>query len=208
MDLSGRYGPEERLPTYWIRRGIALSMKQHAMSFMLPITVTIVFPLLLLYFTGTSDLWFKWPLTFDIISVSEVLRVLLSGFFLLFGLDLLGHTVRKFAREGEGTLSPLHPTKNLVVTGIYCHVRNPMIIGVLCIVLGESLVLPSFSVFLLCFFFFIGNHFYFIYSEEPGLVSRFGNAYLEYKKNVPRWIPRRTPWIPNAEVKEPPSNVP
>jgi protein-S-isoprenylcysteine O-methyltransferase Ste14 len=38
------------------------------------------------------------------------------------------------------------------------------------------------------------NHVYFITSEEPGLYKRFGDEYLEYKKNVPRWIPRLTPW--------------
>jgi protein-S-isoprenylcysteine O-methyltransferase Ste14 len=30
--------------------------------------------------------------------------------------------------------------------------------------------------------------------EEPGLVKRFGEDYLSYKRNVPRWIPRWTPW--------------
>ena len=26
------------------------------------------------------------------------------------------------------------------------------------------------------------------------LVNRFGEEYLTYKRNVPRWIPRLTPW--------------
>ena len=30
--------------------------------------------------------------------------------------------------------------------------------------------------------------------EEPGLLKRFGEEYLTYKRNVPRWIPRLTPW--------------
>ncbi len=30
-------------------------------------------------------------------------------------------------------------------------------------------------------------------SEEPGLVNRFVEDYLDYKRNVPRWIPRWTP---------------
>ncbi len=184
-----------------------MSKKQHAQSFMLPITVTIIFPMLLLYFVGTGDLWFVWPISFDISSITELLRVLLGGFILFSGLFLLAHTIRKFAREGEGTLSPIHPTRKLVVTGIYRHMRNPMITGVLIILLGESVLLPAFSVFLLCIFFFFGNHIYFIKSEEPGLVSRFGDEYLRYKENVPRWIPRRTPWIPDAGV-EPLPNLP
>ena len=43
-------------------------------------------------------------------------------------------------------------------------------------------------------FFFVGNHIYFIRSEEPGLLKRFGDEYAEYFENVPRWLPRRTPW--------------
>jgi protein-S-isoprenylcysteine O-methyltransferase Ste14 len=43
---------------------------------------------------------------------------------------------------------------------------------------------------------FIINTVYFIFSEEPGLQKRFGEEYVEYKKNVPRWIPRLKPWKP------------
>ena len=45
-------------------------------------------------------------------------------------------------------------------------------------------------------FFFITNAIYMLLSEEPGLARRFGDDYLLYKKNVPRWIPRVTPWTP------------
>jgi len=38
------------------------------------------------------------------------------------------------------------------------------------------------------------NCVYFLLYEEPGLERRFGEEYLSYKRNVPRWIPRRTPW--------------
>jgi len=30
--------------------------------------------------------------------------------------------------------------------------------------------------------------------EEPMLVNRFGDDYVTYERNVPRWIPRLTPW--------------
>ena len=38
------------------------------------------------------------------------------------------------------------------------------------------------------------NVIYIPLSEEPGLARRFGDDYLEYKRNVPRWVPRLTPW--------------
>jgi hypothetical protein len=34
------------------------------------------------------------------------------------------------------------------------------------------------------------NHIHFLLVEEPGLERRFGDAYLEDKRAVPRWIPR------------------
>ena len=47
-----------------------------------------------------------------------------------------------------------------------------------------------------CWFAFAGVVYavYIPLSEEPGLVKRFGEEYLTYKQNVPRWIPRLTPW--------------
>ncbi|MFW9959314.1 MAG: hypothetical protein ACFFCT_14700, partial [Candidatus Odinarchaeota archaeon] len=48
----------------------------------------------------------------------------------------------------------------------------------------------------------IGNHIYFIMSEEPGLLARFGNEYRLYMANVPRWIPRRTPWYQEGQQEK------
>ena len=81
-----------------------------------------------------------------------------------------------------------------MVRGIYRHVRNPMISGVLFVLLGESVLTASLPLF--CWFLVAAliNAAYIPLLEEPGLVKRFGEEYLTYKQNVPRWIPRRTPW--------------
>ncbi|MGF7117153.1 methyltransferase family protein [Methanobacterium oryzae] len=110
------------------------------------------------------------------------------------GLLFVSYTNKSFLKIGKGTLAPWDPPKKLVIGGAYRHVRNPMISGVLMIVLGEALIFASIELFLLFILFFIVNHIYFVYSEEPGLIKRFGRDYIEYKKNVPRWIPRLTPW--------------
>ena len=39
------------------------------------------------------------------------------------------------------------------------------------------------------------NYLYFIFIEEPGLYNRFGEDYLRYKENVPRWIPKFRPYM-------------
>jgi protein-S-isoprenylcysteine O-methyltransferase Ste14 len=113
------------------------------------------------------------------------------------GLTLLVITNRLFATLGEGTLAPWTPTSKLVIQGAYAHVRNPMITGVITILLGESIMFGSWGIFLWCIFFLVGNHVYFVFSEEPGLIDRFGDQYLEYMQNVPRWLPRSTPWTPS-----------
>lgn len=113
--------------------------------------------------------------------------------FFLAGMILLVVTVYLFATVGEGTLAPWDPTQKLVVEGPYRYVRNSMITGVLIVLVGESNVTGSLAIVLLAAFFFVLNHVYFKFSEEPDLIKRFGQRYKRYMKNVPRWVPRSTP---------------
>ena len=110
------------------------------------------------------------------------------------GFALWAWTVRLFATVGEGTLAPWDPTQRLVAVGPYRHVRNPMISGVFAVLAGEALALGSESLAIWAGGFLAVNHLYFVLYEEPGLERRFGEAYREYRRAVPRWIPRRTPW--------------
>ena len=96
---------------------------------------------------------------------------------------------------------PWDPTQRLVVNGLYCYVRNPIILSVLIIQLGEAFLLSSYGVAILALCFFIINSVYFIFFEEPGLEKQFGEAYLDYKRNVPRWIPRLKPWYPSKDIE-------
>lgn len=95
-----------------------------------------------------------------------------------------------FFNIGHGTIMPWDPTRKLVAVGPYQYVRNPMITGVIAMVAGEALFFGSAAIGILALAFFVINHFYFIHSEEPGLEKRFGESYREYKRKVPRWIPR------------------
>jgi len=110
------------------------------------------------------------------------------------GLLLFLYTVFLFRKAGKGTLAPWAPTQKLVISGPYNYCRNPMISGVLFILTGEALVLNSPGILIWAGIFFLVNTVYFIGMEEPGLEKRFGEAYRQYKKNVPRWIPRLTPY--------------
>lgn len=112
------------------------------------------------------------------------------------GLALVVYTIASFASRGRGTLAPWDPPRQLVVTGIYRHVRNPMISGVVLILAGETLVFASAAVGWWAATVFIVNAIYIPLLEEPGLARRFGAQYEAYKRHVPRWVPRLTPWYP------------
>jgi protein-S-isoprenylcysteine O-methyltransferase Ste14 len=83
------------------------------------------------------------------------------------------------------------------VEGPYRHVRNPMITAVVTVLAGEAALFGSVPLLFWCLAFFGLNHLFFVAHEEPGLVRRFGDDYLAYRDNVPRWVPRGTPWTPS-----------
>jgi protein-S-isoprenylcysteine O-methyltransferase Ste14 len=114
------------------------------------------------------------------------------------GLALMHRTITLFATEGRGTLAPWDPTERLVVLGPYRYVRNPMISGVLAILLGEAALLGSVPLLTWFALFFAVNAIWMPLVEEPGLERRFGADYVAYKRSVPRWLPRLSPWEPGS----------
>jgi protein-S-isoprenylcysteine O-methyltransferase Ste14 len=110
------------------------------------------------------------------------------------GSALFVYTVFLFKTIGYGTLAPWSPTQKLIVDGPYQYCRNPMITGVFFMLLGEGMMLYSVNVLIWAVAFFVINTVYFIFIEERELLQRFGGDYLKYKKHVPRWIPRLTPY--------------
>jgi protein-S-isoprenylcysteine O-methyltransferase Ste14 len=161
-------------------------------SFLLfPATMTLVIPALIVAPVGV-----RWP---HLGAAPTVGLVTVGCLLIAAGLGLLIWTVVLFDRVGKGTLGlgpvmgePVH----LVVRGPYRHVRNPMITGVLCILLGEAAVTAS-GALLGWFAIFLAFQVTVIpFWEEPHLVRRYGSEYVEYRRNVPRWIPRVSAWDP------------
>ena len=117
--------------------------------------------------------------------------------FAVVGLVLMLWTMRLFlTKGGGGTPAPWEPVKKLIIEGPYRYFRNPMLSGVIVFIIAEALIFQSMPVFLWAVFFVALNTVYFIYSEEPQLEKRYGKPYVEYKNNVSRWIPRRSPYEP------------
>ncbi len=157
---------------------------------MVPVTATILIPTAIVALSGAVSIGWDLPSPFDL--APPLLGLASVGV----GLLLLIKTVVLFEKVGEGTLAPWDPTQRLVVRGVSRSVRNPMISGVVLILLGEAAFSGSLPLLYWAAFFFTANAIYMPLSEEPGRARRFGDDYLLYKKNVPRWIPRVTPWTP------------
>lgn len=62
-------------------------------------------------------------------------------------------------------------------------------------IIGEAIFHRSTPVAIWALTFFVINQTYFLLLEEPGLEHRFGEEYIRYKAEVPRWLPRLTPWV-------------
>lgn len=118
------------------------------------------------------------------------------------GVVLILWTVILFFIFGKGSPAPWAPPKHLVLVGPYRFVRNPMMMGVLMIVLGEALIISSLPVAIWLGVLFVGMNVFILFFEEPGLKKRFGEEYVEYTRHVRRWIPRLSGWPPADEVNE------
>jgi protein-S-isoprenylcysteine O-methyltransferase Ste14 len=127
-------------------------------------------------------------------SLLEWTSVAAAVIVFMMGAALFVSTVSLFATEGKGTLAPWDPPRRFVIRGPYRFVRNPMISGVLLIIVAESLFLRSLPIGEWAGAFFVINLIYIPILEEPQLEHRFGEEYRAYKRNVRRFLPRIRPW--------------
>lgn len=168
-----------------------MRLKRQLKAFVaLPFMVVVIIPLIISWIAGLflpPEYHYLpgWPLL-----------TYLGVLCFLCGAALSAAAVTLFARLGRGTLAPWDPPRHLVVAGPYKLTRNPMITGVFGMLLGEALYFSSWPLLAWFVIFVIDNALWVPLWEEPGLVKRFGQDYLVYKNNVPRWLPRLSPWQP------------
>lgn len=120
------------------------------------------------------DPWTIWQYAGAVIAI--------PGFFIMI------ICIIRFATEGKGTLSPLDPTKKLVISGLYKYSRNPMYVGVILLLIGEavfwqSLILTGYTALI-----FIGFNLFILLHEEPRLKRDFKDEYTRYCQKVKRWL--------------------
>jgi protein-S-isoprenylcysteine O-methyltransferase Ste14 len=110
------------------------------------------------------------------------------------GVAVLVDSFLRFALEGRGTPAPVRPPRELVVSGPYRFVRNPMYVALLCIVYGQALLLGSTTLLVYSTALWVAFHSFVMLYEEPTLRMQFGRPYDVYCANVSRWLPRLRPY--------------
>jgi protein-S-isoprenylcysteine O-methyltransferase Ste14 len=95
-----------------------------------------------------------------------------------------------FLVQGRGTPAPIDPPRELVATGFYRYVRNPMYVGVLLMLIGHFLWFQFIGLIVYAALAFLAVHLFVTLYEEPTLRKKFGASYEQYLRRVPRWIPR------------------
>jgi len=88
----------------------------------------------------------------------------------------------------ETAVGPTAENQVLVTSGIYRVSRNPMYLGMVCILAALAIYVGSlpFYIAAIVYFFIINN--VFCPYEENKLISTFGDQYLSYMNSVRRWL--------------------
>lgn len=149
-----------------------------ALFFALLVSLFVILALKVDRLLGITDIFSGW------------LSLILASLFFLVAFILIGWSVLIFFRA-KGTPVPLNPPPQLVTTGPYAFVRNPMLTGVFALLFGFGVRLGSFS--LLVIFtplFILVNVWELKTIEEPELIKRLGRDYIEYRKRTPMFFPR------------------
>ena len=118
------------------------------------------------------------------------LRSWLAGALALAGITTWIACLDTFSRHGRGTPLPADAPRHLVTTGLFGHLRNPIMAGELAVIWAEALYLASLGVTLYAIAMSVGAHVMIVQIEEPELRKRFGQIYADYCRDVPRWLPR------------------
>jgi protein-S-isoprenylcysteine O-methyltransferase Ste14 len=95
----------------------------------------------------------------------------------------------------------------VIVAGPFAHVRNPLYVGNMLTYIGigvmSNALFPWLVIAAAVYFSF--QYIQIVLAEEEFLVSEFGEKYIEYRRNVPRFIPRLSPYIHQAQSQQYPN---
>lgn len=124
------------------------------------------------------------------LSIILPVRLAVAIVLLAIGIPMVFWTITRFLMT-KGSPIPFNPPPALVVNGLYRIVRNPMHLGWTIVLLGLAILMQSFTLLVIFIPLFLLVHIIYLkFVEEKELEKKFGQAYLDYKKRVPMFIPK------------------
>jgi protein-S-isoprenylcysteine O-methyltransferase Ste14 len=147
-----------------------------------------LFTALFVFFAVLLDgaLALRWPIP---VTVSELLSIPMMAI----GVAITAWSVFHFLKV-SGTPVPFNPPPTLVDSGPYRYARNPMLTGVFLLLFGIGFAIKSLSlVVLFTPLYVLANVWELKEIEEPELIRRLGDEYLEYRKRTPMFVPGTRP---------------
>lgn len=156
---------------------LSLLLRNFLFTILQPGVVTVLIPFLILYYSRTELLPGRWT----------ALNVA-GAVVMVAGTCILLNCVLRFATEGKGTISPIDPTKKLVIRGLYKYSRNPMYVGVMFIMIGEAVFIWSLALAIYAAIVFAAFNLFIVLHEEPRCRREFGSEYEDYYRRVRRWL--------------------
>jgi protein-S-isoprenylcysteine O-methyltransferase Ste14 len=130
-------------------------------------------------------LWILWPYCIVFLFFAAT-----RGLYLQYGIPviILGIVIRLWAS------GYIEKSRKLAICGPYAFVRNPLYVGNF--LLGAGFSLFAYNPFLLSYYIgaFLFMYYFTIKKEEEVLLEKFGKDFQQYKKEVPAFLPRLTPY--------------
>ncbi len=118
-------------------------------------------------------------------------------------LTALGAVLRVWGSAYVGSSIVKSPSMHgtvMLADGPYRRTRNPLYLGTLLHTIGVAILMPpSGAIFAVVFLWIFQVRL--ALAEEPFLVARFGQPYVDYKAAVPRFLPSPTPQIAAGGVR-------
>ena len=125
-----------------------------------------------------------------LLPVPPIAQTWVAGALVVMGVASWLVCLDSFSRRGQGTPFPADAPRQLVTSGPFAMVRNPIMLAELAVIWAEALHFTNLGLFVYAALASLAGHLAAVYVEEPELRQRFGSAYDEYCRRVPRWLPR------------------
>jgi protein-S-isoprenylcysteine O-methyltransferase Ste14 len=109
---------------------------------------------------------------------------------LVAGLSVALSARREFARLSQ-SMEPGQPITRMVETGAFSISRNPLYLGIVCLLSGLALLFNVLWILIMLLPSIVLCHFILIAPEERYLASKFGSEYAAYAGSVHRWFGRK-----------------